>query len=397
MSQMDVGNVLVIQSGGCTNVLNRSLYGVVDECLKEGSIGKVFGATHGIDGLLSNRFVELHSISDQIWRRIIDSPGAVLGSSRHKVEADEMPVIFHTLKSNGIRFCFIIGGNDSANTGHALFAAGLDQAYELTVICVPKTIDNDLVLTDHCPGYGSAARFIAFATLGAGRDAEAMGMVSPVTVIEVMGRDAGWLAASSILAKREERDAPHAICVPEFVVDGNKLLDNVENTLSEFGCAVIVVAGNTKFLSGDPSGDEGPDFRDPFGHPYYQLEPGRYLAGLINERLDIRTRYENPGTIQRSMVTCISQIDASEAEKVGRAAVRLAVQGENDVMVTLQRHPGEGYSSYVDTASLSKIMGQVREMPRHFFDPGRFLATPSFVDYASPLIGDPLPAFERLI
>jgi len=226
----------------------------------------------------------------------------------------------------------------------------------LRVVNVPKTIDNDLVLTDHTPGYGSAARFVALATMGVGRDAEAMGSAAPITVLEVMGRDAGWLAASSALARREERDAPHVICFPEIPVDEERFTGLMEEAYQQHGFAVAVVAENARGVDGPLGPDAEPWYTDEFGHPYYE-GAGHHLAALLGQRLNVRVRYEKPGTIQRSMVACVSSIDANEAEMAGRAAVRFALDGHTDEMVTLVRGPGEGYSCKAGVVSLAEVAG----------------------------------------
>ena len=260
---------------------------------------------------------------------------------------------------------------------------------------VPKTIDNDLVLTDHCPGFGSAARFVALATMGAGRDAEAMGAASPITIIEVMGRDAGWLAASSALAKREERDAPHVIGVPETPIDETQFLDRIEDAYRKFGFAVAVVAENVRGTEGVWGGDEEPWFVDDFGHPYYD-GPARYLAALVSQRLKVRARHEKPGTVQRSFAACISRTDAGEAEMVGRAAVRYALDGHSDEMVTIERVAGDRYSTVTGLAPLESVAGQVKTLPDAFWSSEHGHVTDAYRDYLRPLVGTRLPRFGRL-
>jgi ATP-dependent phosphofructokinase / diphosphate-dependent phosphofructokinase len=390
------GNVLVMQSGGCTPVLNRSLAGVVREAQEQRALGKIYGAAHGLEGVLGNKLIDLGQLSKAAWARIARTPGAALGSTRHKLQPAEVQPVLDTLRSCNIRFLFIIGGNDSAETGHAIVQVAGNAGYGLNVINVPKTIDNDLVLTDHSPGYGSAARFVALATIGAGQDAVAMGQASPITIIEVMGRDTGWLAASAALAKQEEGDAPHLICIPEVPVEESRFLEKVEDTYRKYGFAVAVIAENTRSPQGVLGEQASPWFIDDFGHPYYD-GPGRYLAAQVSQRLKVRARYEKPGTIQRSFMTAVSRTDAQEAEMAGRAAVRYALEGHTDQIVTLVREPGEKYSCAAGLAPLEQVAGQVQTMPKNYLDPANYFVTPAFIQYARPLVDSPLPRFGRIL
>ncbi len=388
-------NILVMQSGGVTPVINRSLYGVVREALDYGAFGGVYGAIHGVEGLLDGKLVDLGAQSETALATVARTPGGALGSTRRKLRPEDVDPLIDALKKHGIRFWFIIGGNDSAETGHRLAEEARAAGHELSVMLVPKTIDNDLVLTDHCPGFGSAARFVAIATMGAGRDAEAMGAASPITIIEVMGRDAGWLAASSALAKREERDAPHVIGVPETPIDETQFLDRMQEAYRRFGFAVAVVAENVRGPDGVLGGNEEPWFVDDFGHPYYD-GPARYLAALVSRRLKVRVRHEKPGTIQRSFVSCISRTDADEAEMAGRAAVRYALDGRSDEMVTIERVQGNRYLSTTGLAPLEAVAGQVRTLPDTFWASESGRVADAYLDYLRPLVGSPLPRFGRL-
>ncbi len=388
-------NALVMQSGGPTPVINRSLAGVVREARDSGAFGEVYGARRGIEGVLGGDLVAFSGVTDAHWRRVEATPGAALGSTRRKLRDDDLPAILETLSARRVSACFIIGGNDSAETGHTLGLAARASGYDLRVVNVPKTIDNDLVLTDHTPGYGSAARFVALATMGAGRDAESMGAAAPVTVIEVMGRDAGWLAAASVLGKREERDAPHVVCVPEAPVDEDGFAAEMEEALRRFGFAVAVVSDNAQGPDGPLGGEAGPWHVDDFGHAYYD-SPARHLARLVSRRLSVRARHEAPGTIQRSLSACVSDVDASEAELVGRAAVRYALDGHTDRIVALRRVDAPAYTVETGLAPLSEVAGQVRQLPPELFTARTGLAADRFASYALPLIGGPLPEFGRL-
>ena len=392
----DSGNLLVMQSGGCTPVLNRSLVGVVRQAQEGPSVEKMYGAAHGLEGILEGKLVDLGKLSRVAWDRIARTPGAALGSTRRKLRAEEVEVVLGTFKQHDIRFLFTIGGNDSAETGLAISQAARHAGYDLKVMNVPKTVDNDLVLTDHSPGYGSAARFVALATIGAGQDAQAMGLASPITIIEVMGRDTGWLAASAVLAKQSERDAPHVIGLPEVPVEESRFVDLMEDAYRRYRFAVAVIAENTRGPEGVLGGQSDPWLVDDFGHPYYD-GPARYLAALVGQRLKVRARYEKPGTIQRSFMSAVSRTDAREAEMAGRAAVRYALEGHTDEIVTLIRQPGKKYVCITGLAPLGQVAGQVQTMPAEYLDPDNYFVTPAFIQYARPLIGSPLPRYGRVV
>ena len=384
-----------MQSGGCTNVLNRSLYGLASEFARTGS-GILYGVPHGFEGLLEARSVNLSAVTESQWTTVADSPGAAIGSTRRKLRDEDVDSVFEYMDELDVGYWFIIGGNDSAETGHTLQTLADERGYDLSVVNVPKTIDNDLLLTDHCPGYGSAARFIAIAVMGSGRDAEAMRGASPITIMEVMGRDAGWLAATSALAKQEERDAPHVICVPEVPFTQDDFLTRVEDAYSRYGFCVTVISENSRDPDGLPLGNQDePWFVDDFGHPYYD-GPARYLAGLVSQSLGVRARYEKPGTIQRSFIESASQSDLREAEMAGRAAVSAALNGRRDVMITLERDETHGYNCYTDVAPLEQVAGRVRPMPESFLSSDETYVSQDFIDYLKPLVG-PLPTMGRLM
>ena len=387
-------NALVMQSGGCTHVLNRSLFGIASEFRRAGR-GSLYGAPNGLEGILQNRVVNLSDVSDERWLSVAGAPGAAIGSTRRRLREEDVGPVFEYLDRLDIGYWFIIGGNDSADTGHTLHLRAQDSGYDLAVINVPKTIDNDLVMTDHCPGFGSAARFVSMAVMGSGLDAEAMRGASPITIFEVMGRDAGWLAASAALAKREERDAPHLICVPEVPIDEDAFVSRIEDVFSKYGFAVAVVSENARGVNGVLGSGSPPLFVDDFGHEYHD-GPARYLAALVSRHLGVRARYEKPGTVQRSFIGALSDTDAQEAELVGRAAVLAALDGLQDVMITLERQDGPGYRCVTGTALLADVAGKVRRMPPDFLSPDGWFVSQRFLDYASPLVG-PLPRYDRLI
>lgn len=389
------GNALVFQSGGVTPVINQSLAGVVSAILDSGRVDTVYGAVHGMEGLLAEQFKDLGCLSKRQLSVIARTPGAVLGSARRRLRAEETEKALAILKRMDVRYLFPIGGNDSAETANRLALGAKAAGHDLRIVAVPKTVDNDLPEMDHCPGYGSAARFVALATMGAGRDAESMGEASPVTILEVMGRNAGWLAAAAVLGKREERDAPHVICFPEHVFDEALFVTRMEDAYRRWGFALAVVNENLKGPGG-PLGHQGePLYVDDFGHPYFQ-SPAQYLAVRLSKHLRVRVRAEKPGTIQRSLVPCISSADAAEARMAGEAAVRAALAGQTDVMVTLMRAEGPAYRCYTGVARLEAIAAKERLLPPEYMDGATALPTQAFIHYARPLIGPPLPRFGRV-
>ena len=387
-------NILILQSGGPTPVINRSLFGLVDEAMKHSDFNKILGSRHGIEGMLKKNFVDLRNQDSSTWDKVSETPGAALGSTRKKLSSDEIPAVLDMLLSENIGYCFIIGGNDSAETGLRISSETKNLGYELSVICIPKTIDNDLVHMDHTPGYGSAARFIALATAGIGRDVESMGKHAPVAILEVMGRDSGWLAAASALSRRDEQDPPHIICIPEKPIEEYDFLSAVENSYNSHGFVVAVVAENIKGKHGVLGDQQNPWYVDDFGHEYFD-GPGRYLSGLVSQKLKVRARHEKPGTIQRSMVTTISLSDAQEAEMAGRSAIAYALEGLSEVMVTLERTPGDQYHCTTSVAPLEKVAGKVKYLPSSYMN-DRYQVTNEFLGYATPLIGDPIHTFGRL-
>ena len=252
----------------------------------------------------------------------------------------------------------------------------------------PKTIDNDLVLTDHSPGYGSAARFVALATMGAGTRHGGDGhrpRQSPSSK-SWAGTPAGSPPRPhSPSATSETR--PHFIGIPEISLDETRFLDRMEDAYRRYGFALAVIAENVRDSKDAPIGEQGePYYTDDFGHAYYE-GPAKHLAALVSRRLGVRTRHEKPGTIQRSMMACVSHTDAAEAEEVGRAAVRHALAGESDIIVTLQRAPGDEYACTTGTVPLQAVGGKVKRMPPEYIDADNHFVTPAFLEYARPLLG----------
>jgi ATP-dependent phosphofructokinase / diphosphate-dependent phosphofructokinase len=389
-------NLIVGQSGGCTAVINATLGGVIDEALHQSAVDGIYGMLNGVQGLLDGQVVDLRDQAPEIMAGLRETPSAALGSCRFKLDAEDLHRLVDVLGRLAVRYFLYIGGNDSADTSARIEKEARDQGYELFVVGLPKTIDNDLPFTDHCPGYGSVARYLAISTLEAGRDTEAMNRFDPIKIIEVMGRDAGWLAAGAALGKRDEADAPHLIYFPEHHLVVDRFLDDVQRVYDRLGYAVAVVPERIT----DPDGNvvartTEPTFVDAFGHEYFD-SPAAYLVQEVGARLGLRARFDKPGTFQRMSIPLASRIDRDEAYMAGRAAVDHAVRGVSGSMVTLVREPGPTYVCSTGLAPLADVANNVKLMPREFVNEEANFVTPAFVDYAQPLIGDPLPRYARL-
>jgi ATP-dependent phosphofructokinase / diphosphate-dependent phosphofructokinase len=391
------GNLLVGQSGGQTAVINSSLAGVIAEALKHEEIGEIYGMLDGVQGLLENRLIDLRrqAGTTEALQRLKWTPSSALGMCRYKLNDAEREKLLKIIEAHNIRYFMYIGGNDSADTTHRLAKMSRDDGYELHAIGIPKTIDNDLPENDHTPGYGSIARYIALATLDSGTDTQASRRVHPIKIIEVMGRNAGWVAAGAALAKRRENDPPHLIYTPERRLDLNKFLDDVKEVYAKYGYCVVVIGETVKTPEGQPIGATGePYFVDSFGHKYYP-GPANYLANLVIAELGLTARFDKPGTLQRTAV--ISPVDCEEAWLVGEEAVRQAVKGESDLMITLLRQTTDdgSYRATTGTTSLVNIANAERHMPPEFLNAAGNFVTPAYVEYARPLIGGDLPDYFR--
>jgi ATP-dependent phosphofructokinase / diphosphate-dependent phosphofructokinase len=391
------GKLLVGQAGGATAVINASLVGVIEESQKSGAFDAIWGMRRGAQGALQKELVDLGGLSGGKLRALRDTPGAALGSSRHKLSDDEAEELLDLFRRHEVRALLYIGGNDSADTVHRLALLARDRKQELQAIAIPKTIDNDLPVTDHCPGYPSIARYVASATMDSAKDTESMPTMYPVKVIEVMGRDAGWVVAASQLGKREEQDAPHFICVPERPISREELLARVQEIHHQFGRAVAVVAETLRDEQGRPFAD--PDLsseKDAFGHPLIR-GTAEVMCRLIQDELGLRSRFDKPGSLQRMSMLSASPVDLAEADEVGRAAVRLVLKGESDLMVTLVRDSDEPYASHTESSPLEAVANQQRLLPPEFLSADGRATSDAFRRYALPLLGqEPLPTYVRL-
>jgi ATP-dependent phosphofructokinase / diphosphate-dependent phosphofructokinase len=395
LSSTTHGNVIIGQSGGATAVINASLVGVVEAAMQETRIGDIYGMRHGIEGFLQEDILDLRQQPIDIWQRLLHTPSAALGSCRYKLQEDDPARVISLFRKYDIRFLVYIGGNDSADTAHRLAQFAQQSGYALQAISVPKTIDNDLPFTDHCPGYGSAARFIAMATMDSTLNTIAIPTHYPVKVIETMGRNAGWLAAAAALGKRDEIDPPHIILMPEQPVHEDRYLAQVEEVYRRLGYVIIVVSEAARDEQGQPLGSSEQVGTDAFAHPLLS-GAAQYLVELVKKHLRLRARFDKPGDLQRMASNSISTTDRDEAYLVGQQAIHALMHGESDKMVTLVRHNEPTYHCTTDLVKLAEIANVQQLMPADYLDEGKTMVTQAFYDYALPLIGEPLPHHATL-
>ncbi len=388
-----LGNLLVAQSGGPTAVINASLAGVIQEAGRHGCVEEIYGGLNGILGILNEDLIDLNEEKARAIETLKYTPGAALGTCRYKIDfkkrpeqaAADMDRLFALFEAHNIRYFLYAGGNDSQDTSNLIHQQAVQRNFEMRVMGIPKTIDNDLPHTDHCPGFGSAAKYVATTVQEIALDV--MGMATDegtCCVIEVMGRTAGWLAGSTILGKRSPADAPHIVLMPEVPFEEGPFLERVREIVAAHKCCIVVVGEGLK----DASGKEiGADFTrlDAFGHPLLSGASDN-LAEIIYGKLNTKTRTVKLGYAQRSAAHAASLRDIEEAVLCGEAAVRAAVDGRSGFMVKLVRTANDPYHCATELHDLTDIANAVHLIPRDWITPDGFLPNEQFVQYARPLI-----------
>ncbi len=389
------GNLIIGQSGGATAVINASLVGAVEAALADSRIDGIYGMLYGIQGLLKEELVDLRQQPAALWQRLLHTPSAALGSCRYKLQEHDPERALDILRRYNVRYMLYIGGNDSADTAHRLAQVAQQSGYELNILSVPKTIDNDLPFTDHCPGYGSAARFLAQATLDSTMNTISIPWHYPVKVIETMGRDAGWLVAATALGKRNEADPPHIILIPERTFVAERFLAQVEAVYRRLGYVVIAAAETIRDEKGNALGATGQVGVDAFQHALLS-GAAQYLVELVKRELKLRARFDKPGDLQRMASIAVSSTDRDEAHLVGQMGTRALLNGASDKMVTLVRHNEPEYHCTTGLADLAQVANVQRLLPDEYLDESKTMVTQAFYDYALPLIGEPLPQYARI-
>ncbi len=390
------GKALIAQGGGPTAVINQSLAGVVLESRKFPQVMRVYGALHGVDGIVDENFIDLTQETSHNLERVARTSSSGLYSTRTKPDAEFCSRMFNVMKAHDIRYFFLIGGNDSADTIRIVNEQAEAEGYDFRSIHVPKTIDNDLVLNDHTPGYPSAARFVAQAFMGANLENRA---IHGVYIGVTMGRHAGFLAAASVLGQTHQEDGPHLVYIPERPFSRQKFLDDIERTLSSYSRCVIAVSEGIVDSEGTPIAVKLMENPERDDHGNVQLSGtgalGDMLAELVKKRLGIsRVRADTLGYMQRSFYGVVSDIDQSEAREVGERAAQLAIWHNLDGSVTINR-TGR-YSVDYKLATLSQVAGKTRTMPDEFINEAGNGVTDQFATFLRPLMGSGFPGTSRL-
>jgi 6-phosphofructokinase 1 len=391
------GNALVGQSGGPTSVINSSLAGVIQASLSSSVIGEIYGMHYGIEGFMQEWLYDLGRQPKEIIEGLRRTPSSALGSSRHKVQEKDLPVILSILKKYSIRYFFLIGGNDTMDTIHRVEAYCRTQGYELTGVGIPKTVDNDLFGTDHTPGFASAARSNILNVMEAGILARDMQKVDKFVIYQTIGRDAGWLAAATAMARKDPDDAPHLIYAPEFTFSREKYLKDVEACIKKYGWVSVVCGEGLKYEDGTPV--SAATTKDKFNNIEFGAmggsSVGLNLHKMIADEFGYRGEFQITESLIMSDFVRASEIDLSEAYKCGFEAVRLAENGETGVMVSIKRTSDSPYKIEFGKVPLHEVAVSAKPMPLDYFNREGNFVSPKFYDYIRPLVGD-LPHFVRL-
>lgn len=375
------GKLLLLQGGGPTPVLNATLYGVISEARTH--FASILGARFGIEGLLKGDWIDLSTLAQSELNLLRLTPGASLGTTRHKPPETDYDRLIEQFRRHDVRSLLLIGGNGSLRGADAIARAADRAGHQMSVLGLPKTVDNDIPSTDRCPGYGSAAKYVAQSVRDLGLDIRAL--PQPVSIFETMGRGVGWLAAASVLAKLDDDSAPHLVYLPEVPFDSGRFIASVDRIVTRLGWAVVVVSeglctadGRLVFEVSEAAQ------RDALGRPL----PGgvsQHLASLVTKELQIRCRHEKPGLCGRASMLHVSQQDLRDAELVGRAGVRGAIEGRHAQAISLRPLP-EGPDRY-DFIPLDHAAGE-RHVPTEWLTDGDLPVSIEFVRYAGRIVGD---------
>jgi len=404
---MSGNNIFYAQSGGVTAVINASACGVIETARNYPELGKVYAGNNGIIGALREDLIDTSQESNEAIAALRYTPAGAFGSCRYKLKSldenrAEYERLIEVFKAHDIGYFFYNGGGDSQDTAHKVSQLSREINYPITCIGVPKTVDNDLPITDNCPGFGSVAKYVAVSIREAGLDVASMCESSTkVFVMEVMGRHAGWIAGAAGLAAEQEGDAPHVIVFPEIAFDKEAFLAKVKNSVDQYGYCAIVVSEGAHYEDGTFLADQGT--RDAFGHAQLGgVAPA--LANMIKDALGYKYHWAVSDYLQRAARHIASATDVEQAYAMGKAAVELAVAGKNAVMPIIVRDSSEPYAWHIGEAALADVANVEKKMPREFITEDGFGITAAAREYFAPLIlgedyppyHNGLPAYARL-
>ncbi len=384
-------NCIVAQSGGPTVAINASLAGVIDGVKKSNKFTRVYGAIHGIQGVLDNNFIDLSLMALSKFPLVNTlelSPAMYLGSCRYKLpdfEVDSKPyeIIFDRFEEYQVAAFFYIGGNDSMDTVNKLSKYAKKIGSDVKIVGIPKTIDNDLCHTDHTPGFGSAAKYVASTMLEIAHDTYIY-QIPSVVIVEIMGRDAGWLTAASCLARNDYSPAPHLIYLPEVDFDEDQFIEDIKNVLKTSRCVIVAVSEGIHDKDGNYISATSA-VADKFGHA--QLSgTGKALESLVKDRMDIKVRSIELNVLQRCAAHISSRTDINESFALGQAAVKYAAEGMTAVMSTIKRVSNDPYQWIIEPENVSLIANQAKTIPLEWITPEKNDVTPEMEAYLRPLI-----------
>ncbi|HIS67275.1 MAG TPA: 6-phosphofructokinase [Candidatus Scatomorpha merdipullorum] len=375
------GNMLIAQGGGPTPVINSSLLGAVREAKRHPeAIETIYGARYGAEGILAGDLIDLGAVPTEQLDLLARTPASAIGSCRRKLTDADYPAVLECFKKFNIRYFFYNGGNDSMDTCNKVYNLAVESGYELHVIGIPKTIDNDLAVTDHCPGFGSAAKYAAASALELAQDAAALPI--HVVVMEMMGRNAGWITAASALFTKL-MPCEHLVYLPETDFNKDEFLAAVKEKWAKGRGLLVTVSEGIHYAGGAPVADSG--IVDGFGHKV----PGgaaQTLSDMIMNELGLKSRSEKPGLLGRTSVALMSEVDRDEAELAGATAVRAAVEGETGYMVGFRTEREPEYKSETILVPLAEVANAEKTFPLEWITPGG--VTDEFRSYCLPLIGE---------
>lgn len=377
--------MLIVHGGGPTAVINSSLYGAVKEAKKHEEIGTVYGALGGTAGIFKEKFIDFSKVTQHELELLKQTPASAIGTSRTPLAADDYEKIITILLKHNIKYVLFNGGNGSMDTCGKLYSAAREHG--IYVVGIPKTVDNDIAITDHCPGFGSAARYIAQTVAEITQDVKSMPI--HVCIIEAMGRNAGWITGASALAKKDEVSGPHLIYLPEIAFDEEKFLEEVKSLYDKYGYAVVVASEGLKKEDGTPIVE--PIFQS--GRSTYFGDVGAHLAEVVIKKLGIKARSEKPGLAGRSSIANQSGVDREEAIITGEKACIAAISGKTGIMIGFKRISSNPYKIETVEIPIDEVMLHEKPMPKEFITGDSRGVTDEFIEWCKPLIGGELTEF----